>query len=405
MLAEFHSWQSYTFLVLVGLTAGLSGWGLWQVMFRLPTSMGRKVSAWHSYQQLYQKKLSKHFACWFGNNVAKAGDFLNPRVLDAIANRVNEIFDQRAPEFVDRLMEARGSLVWDNMPLKTKKRVYRWVRTNVPIIFHQTFVDLAPKIDEMVNIQKIIEHRLLDNPAILEQVYLKPTQRMMKWLIITSILWALFLGLVTLKLYSYESEPVLYMVYAMVVCGYATYFALRYIVKVYIPRGFTQSFTFGLPRLNRTVVSDGLVEVSINDLLDLESMEEDLLTGTYGSALSHEAVRQLRKRLDKPPVSLVIQTVIGADGYAALKLEMACLFHELLVEALTDRQLADEFRGPWKSLLEERLSALPGAQYRQYLDPALEGVFQPMVFSAVMGGAALGFWQWMLVLVESHLVN
>ena len=90
---------------------------------------------------------------------------------EKIASHISKSIMGRIDEYVDEIMSEKNAVLWDNLPLMVKRRVYSRVRRQLPSIMDNMVDDMAENIEELLDLKQMVVTLLSGNKALMVRVF------------------------------------------------------------------------------------------------------------------------------------------------------------------------------------------------------------------------------------------
>ncbi|HBM25110.1 MAG TPA: hypothetical protein DD411_16285, partial [Alcanivorax sp.] len=74
-------------------------------------------------------------------------------------------------EYVDEVMTERNAVLWENLPLAVRRRVYTRARRAIPAVMDNVVDDISHNLENLVDMKHMIVERLRSDKALMVQLF------------------------------------------------------------------------------------------------------------------------------------------------------------------------------------------------------------------------------------------
>ncbi|HCT41783.1 MAG TPA: hypothetical protein DF427_11660 [Moraxellaceae bacterium] len=305
---------------------------------------------------------------------------------EKIAAHISKSIMERIDDYVDEIMSERNAVMWDNMPLMVKRRVYARVRRQLPSIMDNMVDDMAENIEELVDLKQMVVKLLSRDKALMVRVF-KDVGDVELRFVVNSGLWFGFLfGFVQMWAWAVYPEPWV-MPFSGFLVGYATnWLALNLIFRPLEPVKVGPFTVHGLFLRRKFEVADKFALISTQEVINLKNLMNEVLTGPRSDRTRAMIKRHLRPLLESGVVRTAVQLTLGAEGYANIKnlvLERAIA---MTIGPLADPRFNRERANIIHIIFRDKMRVMSNAEFQDLLRPA----FQEDEWILIILGAVLG---------------
>lgn len=312
------------------------------------------------------------------------------KVAAQISDRVLEHLD----DYVDAIMSEKNGVLWDNLPVMVRRRVYDRVRRQLPSIFDNFVDDLAENIEALIDVRSLVQDFFVFEPALLRQLIEEALRAEGYFLLRAGVLSGLLLGLVELVLWRHMPNPHLLPVFALVLA----------VGSLWLPRQFlfwpVRAIKVG-PFLwqgqmlrHRLELSRSLAYRLGEDVLSLRRLMQALLSGERAGRTRTMIKRHMRPLMESGLVRTSIQLLLGAAAYVHIKQRVVDRAVLVTMETLSDADFNHQCSSQVQSLYATRLEEAGSLELTTLLRSVLDEArwLQWLVIASV--GAVFGALQW-----------
>lgn len=305
---------------------------------------------------------------------------------EKIAAHISKSIMERIDEYVDDIMTERNPVLWDNMPLMVKRRVYSRVRRQLPSIMDNMVDDMAENIEELVDLKQMVVKLLSQDKALMVRVF-KDVGDVELRFVVNSGLWFGFLfGLIQMGAWAIYPEPWVMPFFGFVV-GYATnWLALNIIFRPLEPVRLGPFTIHGLFLRRKFEVADKFALISTQEVVNLRNLMNEVLTGPRADRTRAIIKRHLRPLLESGVVRTAVQLTLGAEGYANIKMLVVEKAVAMTIGPLSDPKFNRERAGIIHEIFRDKMRLMSNTEFQDLLRPA----FQEDEWILIILGAVLG---------------
>ena len=91
--------------------------------------------------------------------------------------------ERRLEEYIDDVMLRENQVVWDNLPLTIKKRIYEQLRKELPNIIDSLINDTTKNIESLFDLEDMVVKKLTQNKHLLNQIFQEAGDKEFKFII------------------------------------------------------------------------------------------------------------------------------------------------------------------------------------------------------------------------------
>lgn len=301
--------------LLAALMGGLANWLGWRVLFGgLPLKkwpngiLGERSSG--IARELGERLMSR----------VSLSEYFHLMEPERIATRVTETVMMRLEDFVDEIMMEKYAVLWSNLPVALRQRMYARVRKQLPALLDNLVDDIAENVDTLTDIPSLLEERLGSEPsrfnALLEEC-LKDEKR---FLLQSGVLIGLLVGGAELALFTVKPLPAWTLSVLAIGCSILAYWLPRRMLFHPVePVSFGKWTWQGRIYRQPSKFVSLLIHQLVEEVLNIRILIQVLLSGSVARRTRTMIRRHLRPLLDAGLVRTTIQLIFGARGYADVK--------------------------------------------------------------------------------------
>ena len=381
-------------LLSVPILAAMVGWftnGLdIQMSFYPVRFVGFGVIGW---QGVIPRKAEKMAHICIDRTLQQFGDLnavyqeLEPqRIVEQVISQVTPRLD----EYIDEVMYDIQPVLWDNLPIFVRHRIYQWARQQLPSRVEDLVEDFGDDLDELVDLKALLSAELQQHPDLMNRIFRQAGAVELRSVINRGAIIGGLLGAVLLPFWLRYPAPWVLPVGGFLV-GFATnWLAINLIFAPLRPRRFLFWKVQGLFLRRQPEISDVWARLVAEELITVEKVANAMLNGAQGDRTRAILQKHLRPLLDNSIVlKLSAQVTVGMTGYVELKKAMnqkaVVATRDVFSDPAFNRERAPVVAG----VLASQMKALGPAEFQDILRPAFrEEEFQLMVVGGILGALA-----------------
>ena len=386
------------------LVAGLVGWFTnWlaiQMSFYPVRFIG--VPPWLGWQGVIPRKSRKMAYICVDRILARFGN-LNEiyRRLEP-ARIAGQIIAQVAPrleEYIDEIMYDLQPVLWDNLPMIAKRRIYKWAAAQFPDRIQALVDDFGDDFGDLVDLKVLLSRELETHPDLMNRIFREAGGPEIRFVILSGATIGALLGACLLPF-----GDMLRQAWALPLCGFVVGFctnwlALNLIFRPLHPRHLLGLRVQGLFLQRQAEICDVWSRLVAQELFTVEKVAYAMLHGAQGARTRAIIQRNLRPLLDRSMVmKLVAQVTVGVAGYSELKKAMNSKAVDATADVFHDPDFNRDRAEVVAVAISEQMKSLTSEEFQDVLRPAFqEEEWQLMLAGGVLGALA-GLIQWAFLL-------
>lgn len=394
-------------LLSVPLMAAVVGWFTnWlaiQMSFNPIQFVGVGVIGW---QGVIPRKAEKMAHICIDRTLQQFGDLnavyqqLEPqRIVEQVISQVNPRMD----EYIDEVMYEIQPVLWDNLPLFMRNRIYRWGREQLPSRVESLVEDFGDDLNDLVDLKALLSRELKTHPDLMNRIFREAGSVELRSVINRGAIIGGLLGAILAPIWVRYPEPWLLPAGGFVVGFLTNWIAINLIFRPLKPKRFLFWRIQGLFLRRQPEISDVWARLVAEELITVEKVADAMINGNRGDRTRAIIQKHLRPLLDNSMVmKLGAQVTVGMTGYTELKKAMnqkaVLATHDVFGDPAFNRERAPVVAG----VLSGQMKSLGPAEFQDILRPAFrEEEIQLMLVGGVLGSLA-GVLQF---LVMNNILN
>ena len=406
-----NTWLSaYGSYLLIPFIAALAGWGTnWlaiKMTFYPLQYVGKFPFGWRG---VVPSRIRKFATGMVDTTIGRIGGL--PAMVDAVdMDQVKEYFlDSATPmiaEAVHSLMREQKRVMWENLPAPTKKLVFQVVEMEMREGFDSLAQDMHDQFERLLDLRELVVRKCEENPDLLNQMVFACAAKELSFLVMSGAVFGFAFGVVQALVWFFVPQWWVLPFFGFLVGTLTNWIAIQLIFTPLEPKKVGPFVLQGLFLKRQQEISEEFSRVFTEQVLTAQEVVNTLVHGER----SDRTLSMLRAHISdimehKLIVQLVTQTAVGPEGYADLKdaaLEKAIQYTEELAE---DRDFNQSQAKAVQTMLHERISAQPPAEFQDLVRPIFHE--DEWILVAIGGalGALVGWGQLVLLFGERLLAN
>lgn len=383
-------------LLSVPLVAAVVGWLTnWlaiQMSFYPVQFMGVGVFGW---QGVIPRKAEKMAHICIDRTLQQFGDLnavyqkLEPqRIVEQVISQVGPRMD----EYIDEVMYDIQPVLWDNLPLFVRNRIYQWGREQLPGRIESLVEDFGDDLNDLVDLKALLSRELESHPDLMNRIFQQAGSVELRSVINRGAIIGGILGAILAPIWARYPEPWLLPVGGFAVGFLTNWIAINLIFRPLRPRRFLFWKVQGLFLRRQPEISEVWARLVAEELITVEKVADAMINGSHGDRTRAIIQKHLRPLLDNSVVmKLTAQVTVGMTGYTELKKAMnqkaVLATRDVFGDPAFNRERAPVVAG----VLASQMKSLGPAEFQDILRPAFrEEELQLMLVGGGLGALACG---------------
>ncbi|RKR79009.1 DUF445 domain-containing protein [Marinobacter nauticus] len=387
-------------LVSVPVMAAVVGWFTnWlaiQMSFHPVRFIGVGVIGW---QGVIPRKAEKMAHICIDRTLQKFGDLnsvyqkLEPnRIVEQVVAQVTPRMD----EYIDEVMYEIQPVLWDNLPLFVRARIYQWARQQLPNRVEELVEDFGDDLDELVDLKALLSRELQNHPDLMNRIFQQAGAVELRSVINRGAIIGALMGAVLAPVSVFYPQPWLLPVGGFFIGFITNWIAINLIFAPVRPRRVFFWQLQGLFLRRQDEISDIWARLVAEELITVEKVADAMINGQHGDRTRAIIQKHLRPMLDNSMVmKLAAQVSVGMTGYTELKRVMnqkaVLATRDVFSDPAFNRERAPVVAG----VLASQMKALRPEEFQDILRPAFREEEIQLMFVGGLFGAVAGLVQFL----------
>jgi uncharacterized membrane protein YheB (UPF0754 family) len=324
---------------------------------------------------------------------------------DKLAQQIHRRLKQSLRIIINDAMKENSPAIWSMLPGAAKQLLYDKINASLPTVVPIMVKDIQHNIRELVDLRELIINRMVDNPEIINEIFLKVGEKEFTFIERSGLYFGFLLGVPTMiAWYFYQTWWVL--ILGGLIVGYATnWIAIHMIFEPKHPTKVGPFTLQGLFLRRQKEAAAVYCEIIEAKLMNSEILFEAILKGKGSDQLMELLSVHVDKTVDEhlnlfqPYTSIHI----GPEEYFEMKEKIA---HQLFADADKIMSYATEYASEAINLSQEltqKMNALSPEEFEGIIRPAYEADEWKLMLVGALLGMAAGYGQ--LFLLRPDLIT
>jgi len=375
---------------MAALVGWFTNWLAIQMSFYPVRFIGVGVFGW---QGVIPRKAEKMAHICIDRTLQQFGDLnevyrkLEPqRIVEQVVAQVNPRLD----EYIDEVMYDIQPVLWDNLPLFLRNRIYQWAREQLPSRIESLVEDFGDDLNELVDLKVLLSRELQHHPDLMNRIFKQAGSVELQSVINRGAIIGGLLGAVLAPLWAAYPQPWLLPLGGFTIGFLTNWLAINLIFSPLEPRRILFWKVQGLFLRRQPQISEVWARLVAEDLITVEKVADAMINGEHGDRTRAIIQKHLRPLLDNSVLmKLTAQVTVGMTGYTELKKAMnqkaVLATRDVFGDPSFNRERAPVVAG----VLASQMKALQPAEFQDILRPAFrEEELQLMIVGGLFGALA-----------------
>lgn len=384
------TWQNASIPIVAGLVGWYTNWVAIEMTFKPLRFWG--IPPYLGWQGIIPAKAGRMASIFVDSTMVKLGtlpELFQSMEPEKITAQIVRVVQPRMERLTDEVMLEHDAALWRATPAFVKERIYARVRDLLPNMVEGMMKEINERIEDLVDFKHMVVKRLVDDPALLNRLFIESGSAEFHYLIRSGLYFGLLFGF--FQLVQWILFPVWWSLpLSGIIVGYATnWVALNIIFRPLHPKKIG-SWTFqGLFLKRQKEVAATWCALVTTEIVSVRAIAQAMLTGPKS-----QNTEALIRKHSRP-------LVLEAAGPFKLPLSMALGEKKLQeIEDLVARQSLKVSPHPFEDwhfnrersalveeLLRQRMEEMSPEDFQGLLRPC----FQEDEMKLILVGAVLGF--------------
>lgn len=296
----------------------------------------------------------------------------------------------RMDEYIDEVMYEVQPVLWDNLPLFVRARIYQWARQQLPSRIEELVEDFGDDLNDLVDLKALLSRELRNHPDLMNRIFQQAGSVELQSVINRGALIGGVLGALLAPFWLKYPEPWALPLGGFLIGFVTNWLAINLIFSPLRPRRFLFWRIQGLFLRRQDEISEIWARLVADELITVEKVADAMINGDQGARTRAILQKHLRPMLDDSVVlKLAAQVSVGMTGYTDLKRAMNDKAVHATRDVFSDPAFNKERAPVVAGVLSRQMKALRPEEFQDILRPAFrEEELQLMVVGGLFGALA-----------------
>lgn len=387
LLSHPDAWKYISIPFIAGAVGWVTNWAAVQMTFYPLEFLG--IRPFFGWQGIIPSKVEKMSGIVVDKTLAKLGsldEFFREMEPEKIAAHLTATVQGRIEEYTDEVMTERNAVLWENLPLMVRKRVYRRARSAVPAIMDAVVDDITRNLENLVDMKHMITTQMVNDKALMVQMFQEVGEPEFRFVINSGFYFGFMFGLVQAPVFIFFPEVWVLPFFGFLVGVATNWLALNVIFRPLNPIKIGPYRLQGLFLKRQDDVAESFARLTTAEVVTLRNIMNQVVNGPRGDRTKALIKRHLKPLLNGGVVRTAAQLTVGPEGYADIKRAVEDKAVNMAIEPFEDEQFNRERGVIVEKLMRERMQMLDSVEFQDLLRPA----FQEDEWILILVGGALG---------------
>ncbi|MDF2445993.1 MAG: hypothetical protein K0S46_1229 [Moraxellaceae bacterium] len=400
-------WGFISIPLVAAIVTWLHVWWAMQMVFyplefiglTVPTGQGRglHVFGWQGIIPRKARKMSDIVVERVISRVGSVGDFMRQMEPEKVGRFVASSVESHIEEYTDEVMCERNSLLWENLPVRIKRRVYDHVRRHLPAVMEGLVAAIIGDIEELVDVKEMCGRQMEKDKALVVRIFQEVGDKEIRFIINASFWIGLAFGVVQMALFYFLPWHGLLPVYAAVLGLLTNWIALSMVFRPVNPVKIGPFMIQGLFLRRQAAVADKFAALTSQEMLTIGRFMQEVLTGERSGRTRQLIRRHVSNMVDFSPLARTgAQLAFGPAGFADLKTTIVDKSARMALEPLESKSFNRDRADVLATLFAGKMKEMTPNEFQDLLRPAFQEDEWILLVLGALTGLAAGIVQLML---------
>lgn len=379
---------------MAAVVGWFTNWLAIQMSFHPVRFIGVGVIGW---QGVIPRKAEKMAHICIDRTLQQFGDLnsvyrkLEPqRIVEQVLAQVSPRMD----EYIDEVMYEVQPVLWDNLPLFVRARIYQWARQQLPSRIEELVEDFGDDLDELVDLKALLSRELQNHPDLMNRIFREAGSVELQSVINRGAIVGGLLGAILATIWLAYPLPWVLPVGGFAIGFITNWIAINLIFAPLRPRRVLFWKVQGLFLRRQEQISDTWARLVADELITVEKVADAMINGQQGARTRAIIQKHLRPMLDNSMVmKLAAQVTVGMTGYTDLKRVMNQKAVLATRDVFSDQEFNRERAPVVAGVLAGQMKSLRPEEFQDILRPAFREEELQLMFVGGLFGAVAGLIQ------------
>jgi uncharacterized membrane protein YheB (UPF0754 family) len=347
---------------------------------------------WLGWQGIVPRKAGKMAGIMADNALKKLGslsEVFKEMQPEEIARHISSAILDNVEDFIDEIMNEKNRVLWENLPVSLKKRVYAQVRKQTPAVMDKLVMDMGENIEDLMDMRHMVVSHMENDKALVVRMFLEVGSNEVKFVVNASFWIGLVFGVVQMIAWIFIPSRWGLPLYGAAL-GYLTnWVAINMVFRPLDPITIWPfNWKFQGVFLKRQVeVSEKFAHLATLEMMSIKHIMTEVMTGSRCDRTRALIKRHISPLLEGGVVRTAMQLTVGPTAYAALKKTVTDKAMIMSLEPVQDPQFNRDRAHVIEKIFAERMKLMSPKEFQDLLRPA----FEEDEWIVIVMGAIMGF--------------
>ena len=380
-------------IVLIPIVAATVTWvHVWIAMKMVfyPLEYVGFAQPWLGWQGIVPRKAGKMAGIMADNALKKLGslsEVFKEMKPEEIACHITTVILANVEGFIDEIMHEKNRVLWENLPVGLKKRVYAQVRKQTPAIMDKLVKDMGENIEDLMDLRHMVVSHMENDKALVVRMFLEVGSNEVKFVVNASFWIGLVFGVVQMVTwYFFPLRWSLPLVGAVLGC-LTNWVAINMVFRPLDPVKIGPWNLQGVFLKRQVEVSEKFAHLATMEMMSIKHIMTEVLTGSRSDRTRALIKRHISPVLEGGVVRTAMQLTVGPSAYAALKKTVTDKAMIMSLEPIQDPRFNRERAHIIEKIFADRMKLMSPKEFQDLLRPA----FEEDEWIVIVMGAVMGF--------------
>mgnify|MGYP005840922431 CR=1 FL=1 len=380
-------WKYVSLPIASGAIGWTTNWLAVQMTFWPKEFVGiRPIFGWQGIIPSKAKKMGGIVVEKTLEKIGSIDEFFRQMEPEKIAAHLTRSTQDRIEEYTDEVMRERNGVLWENLPMMVRKRVYSRARRAIPDVMDNLIDDITQNIAELVDLKHMVVTQLSEDKALLIRVFREVGEPEFRFVVNSGFYFGFLFGMMLIPMFIFVPQNWVLPVFGFLVGIATNWMALNLIFRPLNPVKVGPFRLQGLFLRRQKDVAEQFARLTTTEMMTLQNLMNQIVNGPRGDRTRMLIKKHLRPLLEGGVVRTAAQLTVGPGGYADLKRAVEEKAVDLSLYPFEDPVFNRERGAIVEKVLSERMQALSSEEFQDLLRPA----FQEDEWILILVGGALG---------------
>lgn len=391
--AKFLAMPNHWGIASIPLVAATVTWAhVWVAMKMVfyPLEFVGVAKPWLGWQGIVPRKAGKMAGIMVDNALAKLGsltEVFREMEPEAIARHITTAIVDNIEDFIDEIMNERNRVLWENLPVSLKKRVYAQVRKQMPEIMDKMVADMGENIEDLMDLRHMIISHMENDKALVVRMFLEVGRNEVNFVVNSSFVIGFVLG--TVQMVAWCFYPVSWSLPLIgAALGYLTnWIAINMVFRPLDPVMVGKWRIQGVFLKRQAEVSEKFAQLATVEMMSIRQIMTEVMTGKRSDRTRALIRRHVSPLLEGGVVRTAMQLTVGPSEYAELKKTVTNKAMIMSLQPVQDPKFNRERAHIIEKIFSDRMKLMSPKEFQDLLRPA----FEEDEWIVIVMGAIMGF--------------